>query len=71
MWAIVDENGQDLAENLTSPSSLIRGENRGRRIMISAKALRFAVKKLRRKRRIPLERWVNFRSLWGLTVDYL
>ncbi|KAN0140661.1 hypothetical protein V8E53_001488 [Lactarius tabidus] len=69
----VPERGwhHDLAENLKSPSSLIRGENRGRCIMISAKALRFAVKKLRRKRRIPLERWVKFRSLWGLTVDYL
>ena len=60
MWARVDEDGRDLAANfykaLFSPS--IRDEgipHHGR----SAKALRFAVKKLRRKR-ITLERWVNF-----------
>ena len=58
MWAMVDEDGRDLAENfykaLFSNSRGIPYHER------SAKALRFAVKKLRRKRSITLERWVNF-----------
>jgi len=61
MWAMVDEDGHDLAgyfyKALFSPS------RREREIPFherSAKALWFAVKKLRRKRRITLERWVNF-----------
>jgi CHAT domain-containing protein len=58
MWAMVDEDGPDLAENFYKALfTNSRGTPYHER---SAKALRFAVKKLRRKRRITLERWVNF-----------
>ena len=61
MWAMMDEDGQDLANNfykaLFSDSRREQGSLYHER---SAKALQFAVKKLRRKRRITLERWVNF-----------
>ena len=61
MWAMVDEDGRDLAENfykaLFSDSKREQGTPYHER---SAKALRFAVKKLRKKRRISHERWVNF-----------
>ena len=58
MWAMVDEDGQDLAENFYKALfANSRGTPYHER---SAKALRFAVKKLRRKRGITLERWVNF-----------
>ena len=61
MWAMVDEDGRDLAENfykaLFSDSKREQGTPYHER---SAKALRFAVKKLRKKRRITHERWVNF-----------
>ena len=61
MWAMVDEDGRDLAENfykaLFSDSKRERGTPYHER---SAKALRTAVKKLRKKRRISHERWVNF-----------
>ncbi|KAI9452961.1 CHAT domain-containing protein [Lactarius psammicola] len=61
MWAMVDEDGRDLAEifykALFSTSRREQGVPYHER---SAKALRFAVKKLRRKRWITLERWVNF-----------
>ena len=61
MWAMVDEDGRDLAENfykvLFSDSKREKGTPYHER---SAKALQFAVKKLRKKRRITLERWVNF-----------
>jgi CHAT domain-containing protein len=61
MWAMVDEDGRDLAENFYK--ALFSNSRREQGIPYherSAKALRFAVKKLRRKRRITLERWVNF-----------
>jgi hypothetical protein len=58
---MVDEDGQKLAENfykaLFSNSKRDRGISYHER---SAKALRSAVKKLRRKRHITLERRVNF-----------
>jgi len=58
MWAMADIDGRDLAKHfykaLFSDSSEIPYHER------SAKALQFAVKKLRRKRGIALERWVNF-----------
>ena len=61
MWAMVDEDGRDLAKHfykaLLSPSRRDQGIPHHER---SAKALRFAVKKLRGKRWITLERWVNF-----------
>ncbi|KAH9057541.1 CHAT domain-containing protein [Lactarius vividus] len=61
MWAMADADGRDLAEHfykvLFSASRRDQGVPYHER---SAKALRFAVKKLRRKRRVTLERWVNF-----------
>ncbi len=61
MWAMVDEDGRDLAKHfykaLLSTSGREQGIPYHER---SAKALRFAVMKLRRKRRITLERWVKF-----------
>ncbi|KAI9454283.1 CHAT domain-containing protein [Lactarius psammicola] len=61
MWAMVDEDGLDLAEHfykaLFLNSRRVQGVPYYER---SAKALRVAVKKLRRKKRITLERWVNF-----------
>jgi CHAT domain-containing protein len=61
MWAMVDEDGQDLAEYFYK--ALFSGSRRDQALPYherSAKALRSAVKKLRRKRGITLERWVNF-----------
>jgi CHAT domain-containing protein len=61
MWAMVDEDGRELAENFYKV--LFSNARRDQGIPYherSAKALRSAVKKLRRKRRISLERWVNF-----------
>ena len=61
MWAMVDEDGQELAENFYK--ALFSNSRRDQGIPYherSAKALRSAVKKLRRKRWITLERWVNF-----------
>ncbi|KAI9441129.1 CHAT domain-containing protein [Lactarius psammicola] len=61
MWAMVDEDGRDLAEHfykaLFSNSRRVQGVPYYER---SSKALRMAMKKLRRKKRITLERWVNF-----------
>jgi hypothetical protein len=59
MWAMVDEDGQELAKNFYKA---LFSESRGDQPYHerSAKALRFAVKKLRKKRGITLERWVNF-----------
>jgi CHAT domain-containing protein len=61
MWAMVDEDGRDLAEHFYK--ALFSNSRREQGVPYyerSAKALRFAVKKLRRKKRITLERWVNF-----------
>ncbi|KAI9458193.1 CHAT domain-containing protein [Lactarius psammicola] len=62
MWAMVDEDGRDLAEHFYKALfSTTSGREQGTPYHErSAKALRFAVKKLRRKKRITLERWVNF-----------
>ena len=61
MWAMVDEDGQELAEHFYKALfSTARREEGIPYHERSAKALRFAVKKLRRKRYITLERWVNF-----------
>ena len=61
MWAMADVDGRDLAENfyktLFSNSRRYEGIPYHER---SAKALQLAVKKLRKKRRIRHERWVNF-----------
>ena len=61
MWAMADEDGRDLAENFykTLFSNLRRFEGIPYHER-SAKALQSAVKKLRKKRRITHERWVNF-----------
>ena len=58
MWAMADIDGRDLAKYFYKDLfSDARGMPYHER---SAKALQFAVKKLRRKRGITLERWVNF-----------
>ena len=58
MWAMADEDGRDLAKSFYK---VLFANSRGTPYHErSAKALRFAVKKLRGKRRISLERWVNF-----------
>ncbi|KAI9433869.1 hypothetical protein H4582DRAFT_2081560 [Lactarius indigo] len=62
MWAMVDEDGRDLAEHFYKAlfSTTSRRDQGVPYHERSAKALRFAVKKLRKKKRIALERWVNF-----------
>jgi CHAT domain-containing protein/tetratricopeptide (TPR) repeat protein len=61
MWAMADTDGADLSKHFyksiftESPGS--KGVPYHER---SARALRYAVKKLRKKRGITLERWVNF-----------
>ena len=62
MWAMVDEDGRDLAEHFYKAvfCSTSRREQGMPYHERSAKALRIAVKKLRKKKRITLERWVNF-----------
>ena len=58
MWAMVDEDGRDLAKNFYKV--LLRRDQGVPYHERSAEALQYAVKRLRRKRRITLERWVNF-----------
>ena len=58
MWAMADIDGRDLAKYFYK--ALFSGSRGTPYHERSAKALRFAVKKLRRKRGITLERWVNF-----------
>ena len=61
MWAMMDEDGQDLAKNFYKALFSNSGRDQGKPYHErSAKALQIAVKKLRRKRYITLERWVNF-----------
>ncbi|KAH9057572.1 CHAT domain-containing protein [Lactarius vividus] len=62
MWAMVDEDGRDLAEHFYKAlfSTTSRRDQGVPYHERSAKALRFAVKKLRKKKWISLERWVNF-----------
>ncbi|KAN0141037.1 CHAT domain containing protein [Lactarius tabidus] len=60
MWAMADEDGADLSKHFYRS---IFSESKGRKRPYyerSAKALQFAVMKLRKKRWITLERWVNF-----------
>jgi hypothetical protein len=58
MWAMADIDGRDLAKYFYRE---LFSDSRGTPYHeSSAKALQFAVKKLRRKRGITLERWVNF-----------
>jgi hypothetical protein len=61
MWAMVDNDGQDMAKNFYK--ALFSNSRRNQELQYherSAKALQIAVKKLRRERGITLERWVNF-----------
>ncbi|KAH9033979.1 CHAT domain-containing protein [Lactarius deliciosus] len=61
MWAMADVDGWDLAKHFYKALfSTSEGEQGVWYHERSAKALRFAVKKLRRKKRMTLERWVNF-----------
>ncbi|KAI0246944.1 hypothetical protein BJV78DRAFT_1250167 [Lactifluus subvellereus] len=58
MWAMVDEDGQDLSEYFygkmfAAGAQVVSYEK-------SARALRHATQKLRAKMGISLERWVNF-----------
>ncbi|KAI9433835.1 CHAT domain-containing protein [Lactarius indigo] len=61
MWAMADLDGQDLAKHFYK--SMFPKREKGEPVAYykrSAGALRDAVKKLRRKRGVTLERWVNF-----------
>ncbi|KAN0128200.1 CHAT domain containing protein [Lactarius tabidus] len=59
MWEMVDADGQDLAKSFYK--SLFASQEAGVPYHErSAEALRDAIQKLRRKRGITLERWVNF-----------
>ena len=59
MWAVVDDDGPELAEHFYKTMS----SNQEKKVPAyrrSARALRNAVQKLRKKRDVSLERWVNF-----------
>ncbi|KAF8264652.1 CHAT domain-containing protein [Lactarius quietus] len=59
MWAMANTDGKDLAKHFYK--SMLSGKQTGvPYYQRSAKALRDAAKKLRRKRGVTLERWVNF-----------
>ena len=61
MWAMADMDGQGLVEDFYKSTFLCEESVAGVAYYErTAKALRDAVKKLRRKRGVPLERWVNF-----------
>jgi len=60
MWAMADIDGRDLAKYFYQELFSDSGGTPMPYHERSAKALQFAVKKLRRKRGITLERWVNF-----------
>ncbi len=61
MWAMADNDGQDLVEDFYR--STFTGKGHSSSVPYyerTAKALRDAVRKLRRKEGVPLERWVNY-----------
>jgi CHAT domain-containing protein len=58
MWAMVDEDGQDLSEYFYR--NMFAARSQGASYEQSASALRHAVQKLRKEKRVSLERWVNF-----------
>ena len=61
MWAMADTDGADLSKYFYKAIfSDKAGQNEGPYYKRSARALQIAVNKLRRKRGITLERWVNF-----------
>ncbi|KAI0249953.1 CHAT domain-containing protein [Lactifluus subvellereus] len=59
MWAMADTDGRDVAEHFYK-SMFSGGDQSTPYYERSAKALRDAVRKLRRKGRVGMERWVNF-----------
>jgi len=59
MWAMADQDGGDLTE-LFYTSMFSSGEAEVPYHERSAKALRDAVRSLRKKKGVPLEQWVNF-----------
>ena len=60
MWAMVDEDGQDLSEHFYSKMFAVGAQVASAGYEQSARALRHATGKLRREKRVSLERWVNF-----------
>jgi CHAT domain-containing protein len=58
MWAMVDEDGQELSEHFYRKMFSVGAQVAS--YEQSARALQYATQKLRTKRRISLERWVNF-----------
>ncbi|KAI0298339.1 CHAT domain-containing protein [Multifurca ochricompacta] len=59
MWEMADIDGRELAENFYKSMFSANGEGVGYHLR-SAKALRDATRKMRRKKGMTLERWVNF-----------
>jgi hypothetical protein len=59
MWAMADRDGRDVAEHFYK-LMFSGGDERVPYYERSAKALRDAVQKLRREKRVRMERWVNF-----------
>jgi CHAT domain-containing protein len=58
MWAMADEDGLDLSEHFYR--KMFAAGSQGANYKQSAKALRHATQKLRMKKGVSLERWVNF-----------
>jgi CHAT domain-containing protein len=58
MWAMVDEDGQYLSEHFYR--EMFAAGAQGASYEQSASALRHAIRKLRKEKRVSLERWVNF-----------
>ncbi|KAI9444030.1 CHAT domain-containing protein [Lactarius indigo] len=59
LWAVVDDDGPELAKHFYKTMSSNQGK-KAPAYRRSARALRNAVQKLRQKRGVGLERWVNF-----------
>jgi hypothetical protein len=59
MWAMADQDGCDLAKHFYS-SMFSRDDPGIPYYERSARALRDAVRSLRKEKRLPLEQWVNF-----------
>jgi tetratricopeptide (TPR) repeat protein len=61
MWAMADTDGEDLSKHFYKAIFADKADQNGMPYHErSARALHIAVKKLRRKRGLTLERWVNF-----------
>ena len=61
MWAMADMDGEDLSKHFYKTIFSNKSDQNGVPYHErSARALQIAVKKLRKKKRITLERWVNF-----------